>query len=113
MPFTKEYIRYTEHLPDASRGWEIPPAIFYLLDEQGTTGGGYNKTYNEKQQQQQSERRRFYTSKLLTDLPTPDFSMPYNVIIMTSTLMALFFGSVVNLGARRWGIVRILEVDKR
>lgn len=36
--------------------------------------------------------RRIYTSNVLVDLPTPDFSMPYNVIIMTSTLLALFFG---------------------
>lgn len=55
------------------------------------------------------KRRRLYTSKLLTDLPTPDFSMPYNVIIMTSTLIALFFGSVVNLEARRWGVIHIAE----
>jgi len=99
IPFSKEYIRYTEHLPDASRGWELPPAIVYLVDGAiGADGSAH------------ARRLRLYTSKLLVDLPTPDFSMPYNVIIMTSTLIALFFGSIVNLGVRRWGIV---SIDRR
>jgi phosphatidylinositol glycan class T len=110
IPFSKEYIRYTEHLPDASRGWELPPAIIFLADQAysvrmdtdlgGSSGGSRRK------------RLRLYTSKLLVDLPTPDFSMPYNVIIMTSTLIALFFGSIVNLGVRRWGIVAIEQQPK-
>ncbi|KAH0055487.1 hypothetical protein KCU72_g4585, partial [Aureobasidium melanogenum] len=35
-------------------------------------------------------------------LPTPDFSMPYNVIILTSTVMAMAFGSIFNLVVRRF-----------
>jgi hypothetical protein len=42
------------------------------------------------------------TTPLLLSLPTPDFSMPYNVIILTSTVMALAFGSVFNLLVRRF-----------
>ena len=38
---------------------------------------------------------------MLLPLPTPDFSMPYNVIILTSTVMALGFGSIFNLLVRR------------
>ena len=30
-------------------------------------------------------------------LPTPDFSMPYNVICFVSTVVAIGFGSVFNL----------------
>jgi phosphatidylinositol glycan class T len=41
------------------------------------------------------------TTSLLVTLPTPDFSMPYNVIILTSTVMALVFGLVFNLLIRR------------
>ena len=40
---------------------------------------------------------RFYTESLLIRLPTPDFSMPYNVITLTCTVLALFFGSAFNL----------------
>lgn len=80
----KASILYTEHPPDASRGWDLPPAIFTLPG-----------------------RTRVYTSNLLAELPTPDFSMPYNVIIMTSTLVALFFGSVLNTVTRSFGWIPV------
>ena len=41
------------------------------------------------------------TTSLLLSLPTPDFSMPYNVIILTCTVVALCFGSMFNLLSRR------------
>lgn len=52
-----------------------------------------------------SSRRHVFGPKLLLDVPTPDFSMPYNVIIMTSTVMAVFFGSIQGRLIRRWGWV--------
>jgi phosphatidylinositol glycan class T len=44
---------------------------------------------------------RVYTEGSLVSLPTPDFSMPYNVITLTGTILALFFGSMINLMLRR------------
>jgi phosphatidylinositol glycan class T len=73
----KASILYTEHPPDASRGWDIPAAVFAL-----------------------SSGKRIYSTTLLAELSTPDFSMPYNVIIMTCTLVALFFGSIFNILTR-------------
>jgi phosphatidylinositol glycan class T len=51
--------------------------------------------------------RRMYTSALLVDLATPDFSMPYNVIIMSSTLIALIFGTLFNMLIRRFVLVKL------
>ena len=48
-----------------------------------------------------------YTPVMLVDLATPDFSMPYNVIIMSCTLIALIFGSIFNLLTRRFAVVRV------
>jgi phosphatidylinositol glycan class T len=93
LPFSKSFIRYGEHPPDASRGFDLPPAILHIADSQT-----------------RSDRRRVYSSKLLVDVATPDFSMPYNVIIMTCTLIALFFGSVFNPLVRRFGVVKV-DVD--
>jgi len=45
------------------------------------------------------------TTSLLLPLPTPDFSMPYNVIILSSTVIALGFGSIFNLLVRRFVLV--------
>lgn len=44
-----------------------------------------------------------YTEILLVPLTTPDFSMPYNVITITCTVFALYFGSLINALRRRVG----------
>ena len=80
--FEKAILRYTEYPPDANRGFNVGPAIIKIIDA----------------------RKDIYirTTALLLSLPTPDFSMPYNVIILTSTVMALAFGSIFNLLVRRF-----------
>ena len=44
-----------------------------------------------------------YTEILLVPLTTTDFSMPYNVITITCTVFALYFGSLLNVLRRRVG----------
>lgn len=44
-----------------------------------------------------------YTEVLLVPFTTPDFSMPYNVITITCTVLALYFGSLLNVLRRRVG----------
>lgn len=85
--FEKAILRYTEYPPDANRGFDVAPAVIRLLDNAAD-----------------SNSRGVYlrTTSLLLPLPTPDFSMPYNVIILTSTVMALGFGSVFNILVRRF-----------
>lgn len=84
--FEKAILRYTEYPPDANRGFNVAPAVIRLLGLQ------------------ESRDSPVYirTTSLLLPLPTPDFSMPYNVIILTSTVIALAFGSVFNLLVRRF-----------
>jgi GPI-anchor transamidase subunit T len=93
---SKSFLRYTEHPPDAQRGWDLPPAVFVPLgiNETQTTG-------------QSSRYPRIYSPILLVDVATPDFSMPYNVIILSCTLMTLIFGSVFNLLTRKFVVVRL------
>ena len=93
---TKAFLRYTEHPPDAQRGWDLPPAVFVPI----RTGEGSD------------ELERIYTPILLVDLATPDFSMPYNVIIMSSTLLTFIFGSIFNLLTRKF-IVAKVEGDEK
>lgn len=42
-----------------------------------------------------------YTPALLVPLAAPDFSMPYNVICLSSTVLAVYFGATLNLVMRR------------
>lgn len=88
--FDKAILRYTEYPPDANRGFDVAPAVIRLLPPFG----------NESSNSQAPVYIR--TSSLLLPLPTPDFSMPYNVIILTSTVMALAFGMIFNLLVRRF-----------
>lgn len=77
--YDKAFLRYAEHPPDAHRGFDIPPAILTLED--GT---------------------QLYTEPALVEVAVPDFSMPYNVIIFTSTLIALCAGSTLNNLIRKY-----------
>ena len=81
--FDKALLRYTEYPPDPNRGFDIPPAVVRIQDTPGVQGGFLR------------------TNGLVLYLPTPDFSMPYNVIILTSTVIALGFGSIFNIIVRR------------
>lgn len=80
--FEKAILRYTEYPPDANRGFDVPGAVITILN-------GNKSSSNLR------------TTALLLNLPTPDFSMPYNVIIFTSTAIALAFGGMFNLLVRR------------
>lgn len=86
--FDKAILRYTEYPPDANRGFNVAPAVIRILNEVDANGSPKDVYIR--------------TTSLLLPLPTPDFSMPYNVIILTSTVMALAFGSIYNLLVRRF-----------
>lgn len=45
--------------------------------------------------------KRLYTEVLLVYLPTPDFSMPYNVICLACTVVALAFGPLHNCTTKK------------
>lgn len=77
--FDKSLLLYAEYPPDANHGFAIAPAIVTVHDED------------------ENEVYELRTTSLLLSLPTPDFSMPYNVIILTCTVLSLIFGSVFNL----------------
>lgn len=85
--FEKSILRYTEYPPDANRGFDIAAAVITILP--GGRGDG-------------SKTSSLRTTSLLLSLPTPDFSMPYNVIIFTSTAIALAFGGLYNILVRRF-----------
>lgn len=104
MDVVKPFLAYTEHPPDAQRGWDLPPAVFVPFTSQNRS-----QTDSESAVQPDVRSTRMYTPVLLVDLATPDFSMPYNVIIMSCTLIALIFGMVFNLLTRKFVVVRVDE----
>ena len=94
--FEKSILRYTEYPPDANRGFDVAAAVITILNPDSAPSTSAL-----------ASRARFATSNLRTtslllSLPTPDFSMPYNVIIFTSTAIALAFGGMFNILMRRF-----------
>lgn len=78
--FDKSLLLYSEYPPDANHGFSVEPGVINVLEP---------------------FQYSFRTSPALLTLPTPDFSMPYNVIILSSTVMALAFGTIFNLLSKR------------
>lgn len=76
--FDCAFIKVMEHYPDANYGFEIGTGVANV------------------------DGQRIYSDTILIRLPTPDFSMPYNVITLTCTVLSLFFGSIFNMLTRRY-----------
>lgn len=95
--FEKPLLNYEEYPPDSNHGFEVEAAVVVVIDEsyeEKALNGefkGHLKDHNYIMR----------TSTLLLTLATPDFSMPYNVITITSTLMAFSFGLIFNLLTKR------------
>ncbi|CAJ2505708.1 Uu.00g131020.m01.CDS01 [Anthostomella pinea] len=89
--FEKSILRYTEYPPDANRGFDVAASVITILPSTAPNAPpARRKTSNLR------------TTSLLLSLPTPDFSMPYNVIIFTSTAVAVAFGGLYNILVRRF-----------
>ncbi|CAG8451990.1 8749_t:CDS:10 [Cetraspora pellucida] len=120
--FDKVFLKYTEHPPDANRGFDIGSGIistrviddnFLSFDTEIMNNSNSTNillTTKKSLAEYIYFPIRIYTETLLVSLPTPDFSMPYNVITLTCTVIALFFGSMFNLLTRSF--VAFVDIEK-
>lgn len=101
IDFDYIFLRWQEYPPDANHGQYIPPAVISTLlpmalnytsapIEASLYADSFNAT-------RPSYFLRIHTEALLINLPTPDFSMPYNVICLACTVVALAFGPLHNM----------------
>ncbi|XP_073142607.1 uncharacterized protein [Henckelia pumila] len=105
LEFDKGFLHIDEYPPDANQGFDIPSAIVHFADLQANISfdDGYSKKIPILAKLQERYHVLSYTEVLLVPLTTPDFSMPYNVITITCTIFALYFGSLLNALRRRVG----------
>ncbi|XXG78577.1 hypothetical protein AAC387_Pa08g2498 [Persea americana] len=105
IDFDKGFLHIDEYPPDANRGFDIPSALISFPDFEAS--GNFLKDNPSKSRLlfklQEKRLVQSYTEVLLVPLTTPDFSMPYNVITFTCTVLALYFGSLLNILRRRVG----------
>ena len=85
--------RWTSFPPDANHGVLLPSAVVTVTLPNGTGSrdeGGWSCV----------RTRRLYSEPTLVNIATPDFSMPYNVICLVCTVVAICFGSLHNVTCR-------------
>jgi len=104
LDFDKGFLHIDEYPPDANQGFDIPSALISFPE--------FNSARNFPETdpllgspllENFQVVVKSYTEVLLVPLTTPDFSMPYNVITFTCTILALYFGSLLNALRRRIG----------
>uniref|UniRef100_A0A8C5QYK7 Phosphatidylinositol glycan anchor biosynthesis class T n=1 Tax=Leptobrachium leishanense TaxID=445787 RepID=A0A8C5QYK7_9ANUR len=112
IEFERALLKWTEYPPDPNHGFYISPSVLSVLIPSVTS----TKTEMEDSplfatifpsSDGSSYFIRLYTEPLLVNLPTPDFSMPYNVICLTCTVVAVGYGSFYNL------LTRTFQVEDR
>lgn len=106
IDFDYVFLKWLEYPPDANHGHYIGSAILTAqipvarnYTAVPVDGHLYSDSFN-------ASRINGYivsirTESLLITLPTPDFSMPYNVICLACTVVALAFGPIHNFSTKR------------
>jgi GPI-anchor transamidase subunit T len=117
VDFDFTLLKWTEYPPDAHRGFTIPPAIIGAkldravgLNSDQCEDFIFSSNFSQLNLDVKKEEGlfcflRLYTEPLLVNLPTPDFSMPYNVICMTCTVLALAFGPIHALTTKNFKLI--------
>lgn len=105
--YEKDLLLYTEYPSDANRGFDLNPAGLLISGNNQSVVITSPSSKLPILDHPREESWRFWSTVGLINLATPDFSMPYNVIIVTSTAMALFFGSVFNLLVRDFRLIKL------
>ncbi|XP_014211904.1 GPI transamidase component PIG-T [Copidosoma floridanum] len=105
------FLKWQEYPPDANHGFYMGPAIvtamlpvarnYTALPQDGST---ITSIFNATRSGYLVQLR---TEPLLISLPTPDFSMPYNVICLACTAVALAFGPLHNISTKKLVLKRI------
>ena len=83
IDYDTAFLQFEEHPPDGSRGFDVTAAKYRI-----TSGTQEDEIFS-------------YTQSALVPLPLPDFSMPYNVITLSSTVIVFFVGTMLNTLLRR------------
>eukprot|EP00062_Callorhinchus_milii_P002918 gi/632939609/ref/XP_007910709.1/ PREDICTED: GPI transamidase component PIG-T [Callorhinchus milii] len=110
IEFERALLKWTEYPPDANHGFYVGSSVLSALVPSSVTmqANGTKSRPNFTKLFPSSDSSsyfvRIYTEALLVNLPTPDFSMPYNVICLTCTVVAVGYGSLYNLLTRTFQI---------
>ncbi|XP_053675234.1 GPI transamidase component PIG-T [Anopheles nili] len=116
IDFDYIFLKWQEYPPDANHGHYIPSSIISLLLSSARNYTSVPREVALFRESFNATRLTGYflqlrTEALLLTLPTPDFSMPYNVICLACTVVALAFGPIHNISTKRI-VAKGKETDK-
>ncbi|XP_071763491.2 GPI-anchor transamidase component PIGT [Centroberyx gerrardi] len=110
VQFERALLKWTEYTPDPNHGFYVGSSVISALVP-SVVAMNINDTQERPLfssffpcKEESSYFVRVYTEPLLVNLPTPDFSMPYNVICLTCTVVAVGYGSLYNLLTRTFQV---------
>ncbi|XP_011839211.1 PREDICTED: GPI transamidase component PIG-T isoform X2 [Mandrillus leucophaeus] len=110
IQFERALLKWTEYTPDPNHGFYVSPSVLSALVPSVVAAKPVDweesPLFNSLFPVSDGSNYfvRLYTEPLLVNLPTPDFSMPYNVICLTCTVVAVCYGSFYNLLTRTFHI---------
>lgn len=111
IDFDKTHLHWTEYNFVTLRGFDIGSGLLSVnldkelrdyLKTQEANGFVFGFGDLEKELDETSSNVVIYSDIILLTCPVPDFSMPYNVIILSSTVVAIFFGSMLSTLTRKY-----------
>jgi hypothetical protein len=94
LPCQKKFLSRPYQPTDSSRGVDIPPAIVIF-------SSSHSSSFSSSFSSFPSSPSILVTEPWVITMPYPDGSMPFNVIIIVSTTVALLFGSLANVLIRK------------
>lgn len=105
IDFDYIFLKWQEYPPDAHHGHYVGSSVISTLLPMALNYTSipvdvslFAESFNATRQ---SYFLQIHTEALLITLPTPDFSMPYNVICLACTIVALAFGPLHNMTSKR------------
>lgn len=107
--FERAFLRWTDFKPDANKGVLLGSSMIsfplragkksLVMHTDEAQNLANSTSYTESLDK--SETLKIYARPLLVILPTPDFSMPYNVICLVCTLLAAAFGPLHSMTTKK------------
>ncbi|CAF1905194.1 unnamed protein product [Rotaria magnacalcarata] len=106
--FEMVFLKWNEFPPDPNHGFYIPSAVISTMLSSNKKSNNILRSLQSYSLNQSLSSAasdgfvRLYSESLLVNLPTPDFSMPFNVICLGCTAVALAFGGLHNLTTKEF-----------
>ncbi|XP_017784722.1 PREDICTED: GPI transamidase component PIG-T [Nicrophorus vespilloides] len=105
IDFDYVFLKWQEYPPDANHGFYIGSAIISAMLPLAKNYTGIPQDGSTIADSFNASRSGYLvqirTETMIITLPTPDFSMPYNVICLACTVVALAFGPLHNITTKR------------